>query len=384
MNFKVVKEKQFLVFYLEDGKTVKYNFATHETIGKRGKPVQSLQSQLKGVTAHDVIDACEDKNYADFLRFVYQSRYCYRTGTINSVLSDIPRYAKFEQYFAAGLGNMVENNIRYELSEIPKGLIKLCRENNLRLSNNLVESYKKNPDVINFAFSMQLENLNARDIMSMFEQTNYLQDEDGHYRWVSVVNLLIDQYNYNPKRLFTYIDDLITYEGLETPRYIIAEIYDYARMMKQLSNKFDKYPRYFLSTHKIACRNYNRLKQKFQEEKFQERMDLTMEKTFGDYVFMYPKSTQDIKDEAVSQNNCVASYIQSVLDGRCHILFLRHKDTPEQSLVTIEVRNNKIVQARQRYNATCTSEQNDVIRQWEEWRAKQVKKMEKEDCACAA
>ena len=109
---------------------------------------------------------------------------------------------------------------------------------------------------------------------------------------------------------------------------------------------------------------------------------MTMEKTFGDYVFMYPKSTQAIIDEAVSQNNCVASYIQSVIDGRCHILFLRHKDTPEQSLVTIEVRGNKIVQARQRYNALCTAEQKEAVDKWNEWRAKQVKKEEGDGYAC--
>lgn len=53
----------------------------------------------------------------------------------------------------------------------------------------------------------------------------------------------------------------------------------------------------------------------------------------------YPNSTQDIKDESVSQNNCVASYIDKVIDGECHILFLRKKDNPSQSLITIEIRN---------------------------------------------
>ena len=378
----IYKEKQFLVFDFEDGKNVKYDFATKSFIGKRGKPVKSLNSQLKGITIHEVIRNCKDKNYSDFLEFVYNNRWSYRTSNIATILADVPRYSRFEQFFSAGIGHLVDSNVRYSIGDIPKGLIKICRENQIRLTNNLIESYKKNPDAVNFAFSLKLENMSARDIVNMFEQTNYVCDDDGFYHWVSTANLLINEYNYNPKRLFTYIDDLITYEGLDNPRHIITEIYDYARMMKRLSNKFDKYPHYFLSTHKIACRNYNRLKQKFKEEKFQERMDLTMEKTFGDYVFMYPKSTQAIKDEAVSQNNCVASYIQSVIDGRCHILFLRHKDTPEQSLVTIEVRGNKIVQARQRYNALCTAEQKEAVDKWNEWRAKQVKKEEGDGYAC--
>lgn len=39
--------------------------------------------------------------------------------------------------------------------------------------------------------------------------------------------------------------------------YILTELCDYANMMKQLSPKYDKYPRNLLTTHRIACRNYN-------------------------------------------------------------------------------------------------------------------------------
>lgn len=383
MKFEVYKDKQFLVFQLEDGKTVKYDFSTHECIGKRGKPVKNLQSQLSGITIYDVINNCRDKYYADFLSFVHRNRWCYRTGSINTVLQDVPRYAKFEQYFAAGLGSLIDSNLRYKLSDIPKGLVKMARENRFKLTNNLIDSYKENPGNFQLAFSLELENFTPRDIMGIFEHTTYVRDSDGHYRWISIFHYLVDEYNYSPKRLLTYIDDLITYEGLDgSVYYILNEIYDYAKMMKKLSHKFDKYPRYFLSTHKIACRNYNRLKEQFDKEEFEKCIDKSMEKTIGDYVFIYPESTQDIKDEAVSQNNCVASYIKRVINGECHILFMRHKDTPEDSLVTIEVRNNKIVQARQRYNTPCTPEQKEVIEQWEQWRANQVKKEEGDGYAC--
>ena len=97
-----------------------------------------------------------------------------------------------------------------------------------------------------------------------------------------------------------------------------------------------------------------------------------MEHTFGDYTFIYPESTQDIKDEAVNQNNCVASYIKNVINGNCHILFLRKKDNPTKSLVTIEVRNNKIVQARRRFNDPVTREQQTVIDKWNNWYSRKI------------
>ena len=98
-----------------------------------------------------------------------------------------------------------------------------------------------------------------------------------------------------------------------------------------------------------------------------------MEVTFGKYCFIYPKSTQEIKDEAVSQNNCVSSYIKDVINGECDILFLRKKDNPAKSLVTIEVRNGQIVQAKRKFNYDCTKEQEEVINRWNDWYKNKLK-----------
>lgn len=134
--------------------------------------------------------------------------------------------------------------------------------------------------------------------------------------------------------------------------------------MNKINQKFDKYPRHFLTTHKIACRNYNRLKEQFDEDKFRERIDKSYECAFGDYRFIYPNSTDEIKEEAVRQNNCVASYINRVINGECHILFLRKNDSLGESLVTVEVRNNKIVQAKRKFNDPVTQEDQRAIDKW--------------------
>jgi hypothetical protein len=149
-------------------------------------------------------------------------------------------------------------------------------------------------------------------------------------------------------------------------------------MMKRISPKFDKYPKHFLTTHQIASRNYNRLKHEFIEEDFKKRIDKSMEKTFDDYCFIYPNCTQDIKDESVAMNNCVSSYVQKVIDGNCHILFLRYKDSPDKSLVTIEVRNGKIVQALQKYNHPLTREQQEIVDKWNKWWENKNKKESEE------
>lgn len=202
---------------------------------------------------------------------------------------------------------------------------------------------------------------------------NHLYDRNT-YRWRCYPRFitLINEYGYTAKPLLNYVDYLKTFEAIDSVDYALKEIEDYAKMMKEISPKFDKYPRHFLTTHKIASRNYNRLKHQFDEEKFKKRINLEMERTFDKFCFIYPKCIQDIKDESVQMSNCVSSYVQRVIDGQCDILFLRYKDNPDKSLVTIEVRGNKIVQALQRYNHPLTKEQVEIVDKWNKWYANKI------------
>jgi hypothetical protein len=377
---KVYKDRQFLVFEFEDGKTVKYDFATKTCIGKRGLPVTNLCTQLKGVTIAEMCDCCVDKQYGKFLRFVqkhgdYNNRGISNIGTI---LNRVPHFAQFEQIFSAGIEEIVSSKFSYTIGDIPKGLIKLCQTHSITLSNTFLKFYKENPDAYLLAYNLMQEyvSLTDSDIYNILSHESSIKEYYGErtwdYRWVkiSTFNKLMQDFNYNAKSLLMYIDNLKTYEAIDDMGYLINEIYDYASMMHRISHKFDKYPKHFLTTHKIASRNYNRLKEQFVEEDFKKRIDDGMEKVFGDYCFIYPRCTQDIKDEAVQQNNCVASYIKKVIDGESHILFLRKKEQPDKSLVTIEVRNGKIVQALQRFNHPLTDEQKEVVDKWNKWYSK--------------
>lgn len=373
----IYKEKQFLIFDFEDGKTVKYDFATKTCIGKKGKPVSNLCSQLRGLTIDDLCDCCADEQYGKFLKFVKKNggEYGCEITNIGTVLSRVPRFAKFEQIFSAGIEEIVDYDFAYSINDIPKSLIKLCKTHNIKLSNQFLEFYKQNPDAYLLAYNLEYISLDDRDIYNILNSYNTRYDRYHYYhrKYSRFINL-INEYGYTAKALLAYIDYLKTFEAMDGMDSILREIEDYARMMKEISPKFDKYPRHFLTTHRIAARNYNRLKQKFEEDKFKARINLEMEHTFGDYRFIYPKCIQDIKDESVQMSNCVSSYVQRVIDGQCDILFLRHKDSPDKSLVTIEVRNNKIVQALQRYNHPLTKEQQEIVDKWNKWYANKINK----------
>lgn len=102
---KVYKENAMLVFDFENGKTVKYDLESHVTIGLKGKPVQSLNHQLRGLSMYNIIMSCVDKNYADFLRLVNNA--CPTLDNVGSILACAWKYKNLEQICSAGLGKNI-------------------------------------------------------------------------------------------------------------------------------------------------------------------------------------------------------------------------------------------------------------------------------------
>ena len=362
---KVYKEKQYLIFDFEDGRTVKYDFSTKTAIGIKGKPVKNLCGQLSGMTMNKVIECCSDQKYANFLRFV-QNNYRYDISNIGTILSHVPDFAKFEQIFSAGIDDMINfRQFTRTIHDIPKSMLKLARNRGIKINDKTCDFWKQNPNAHFIGYDIDYISLDDVDLFYIW--ASYTVDYDLNRNvdvYHSYFNDLIERYGYNAKSLFLYADTLKTYEAIEDMNYLMRELCDYASMMSAISPKFDKYPRHFLTTHRIAVRNYNRLKKEFNEELFKSRINKAYEYQFKDYCFIYPDTTQDIKDEAVQQNNCVASYIDNVIDEKCHIMFLRKMDAPNKSLVTIEIRNNQIVQAKRRFNDPVTEDDQKAIDAW--------------------
>ena len=109
------------------------------------------------------------------------------------------------------------------------------------------------------------------------------------------------------------------------------------------------------------------MKEQIEEEGFAEQVETAMrhEMNVDGYSFIAPKTREDFSEEAVQQANCVASYVKRFINGECLIFFMRNKETPEKSYITIEVRGGKVVQAKRRFNASPSDEDWIVIRKWE-------------------
>lgn len=374
---KVYKEKQFLTFELDDGSVIKYDFAQKHAIGKSGKVVKNLNNQLRNYSLNEIFKACDDPNYIQFLDFVRkQENHCYNIGTL---LSRTNRYTRFEQFFSAGIGNNL-SGISYNISfkDLKKGFIQLCKKYPIPISDETIKFYNKYPNQFKLMFDLLEEyiTLDENDLSIFLRERSYRTfNREYNYDYYSRLSILFETYHLDMKSFMLYLDRLKTFEGIEV-RSILGEIEDYYNMMNQISPEhYDKYPRNFLTTHQIASRNYHRFKKEFNEEQFKKKVNNSYALKYKDYIFIVPQTTEDIKQEAVMQNNCVASYIDSVIEGNCSIIFLRKIEKLNKSFITCEVKElydekldiyyPKIVQARRAYNEMTLKEDDFIIEVWE-------------------
>lgn len=357
------KRGKYLEFVLDNGKSVKYDLSTGQSIGVRGNPVRTVAPHMRNTSISDIINSIDDKNYRNFLKYVY-NRCSSTIRNFGTLLLESRCFLSYEQYFSSGIENIIGNVPKF--NDCPKKLLSLCRERHFPLDSVIIDSYKDSPDFFNLLCSLNFISLTDKNIYEIVKKRishfNYLSRETT----VESFYYMAKKYGYTFKSFLEYIDRLVTYEALS-----ISEIYnnlrDYLRMSSEISNKFDKYPKNLLTTHQITVRNYERIKQEIDEQKFKETVNPALGFKTGDYVILYPESSQDIKDEAVQQHNCVASYIDRVINKQCNIVFLRKKDNPEKSYITVELIDGKVVQAYRAYNQEISSEDKDILNKYEEY-----------------
>ena len=229
----------------------------------------------------------------------------------------------------------------------------MSRSSGVRISDRRVQRYVEYGGIIENMLEMDLSVIKTGELLDVALGDYY---DGGLFE-------LLTQYNYHYKSLIEYVDNLLLVRQ-RSGSWIIStfrELRDYANMMSQMSYKFDKYPQKFDQAHLTAIKNYNAFKKLHNEELFGSRYNPKLEASLKDYRVIYPKTIQDIKDEAVSQSHCVASYIDRVIDGKTNILFLRRKDKLNESLITLQVTDNKVIQAKGKHNRYPTEEEQKII-----------------------
>lgn len=142
---------------------------------------------------------------------------------------------------------------------------------------------------------------------------------------------------------------------------------DYLRMEYEMFGKIkDKYPSYLKTQHDITVNKYNVWKKHKNDLKIfdNSQENQYLEYKDNDYTIMLPKNSAEILDEAIQQHNCLASYVNRIAENQTIVLFMRDNKDLEKSLVTIEVKDNEVKQAKQVLNNGIDEKQREFLVKW--------------------
>lgn len=84
------------------------------------------------------------------------------------------------------------------------------------------------------------------------------------------------------------------------------------------------------------------------------------------YIIFPAASVKEMIEESAQQVNCVKDYTERYSKGDCDIYFMRYAESKDKSLVTVEVRDNKVYQKRTRKNQNTTVDQDKFLTKWEQ------------------
>lgn len=178
------------------------------------------------------------------------------------------------------------------------------------------------------------------------------------------------QYVIEDIKKYTSIDNFIKY--FKAKRLKDAHLYrDYLDFAKQLGfdlkNKKYLFPDKLKVMHDKYEKQVEIMKQKKMLEDIAKRFEILTKNTFQnkEFIIFPASSVESLIDEGKQQSNCVRTYAERYANGECDIYFMRKVDNPKVSLVTVEVRNNRVVQKRTKHNEMTNKKQDKFLDTWQ-------------------
>jgi len=187
------------------------------------------------------------------------------------------------------------------------------------------------------------------------EYINLLHHESKSYLRNQIIQV-IQNYNLDLDAFLEYCLYLNHVESVSIEK-LMADYPDYLRRELHLKGgrmaRMEKYPQTWLSaTHKQQqeyknLQHLERMEENGNTEKFDNSIEANrhLEWEQDNYLIRMPTGAEDIRDEADQMHHCVATYIPQIEAGEKIVMFMRDKENPDKSLVTVEVIDGAITQA---------------------------------------
>ena len=218
-------------------------------------------------------------------------------------------------------------------------------------------------------FAEQLVRSGVRDIR--FDSS---YQYNAGYEVSNFSKIMESEYNINLRRFIDYLCFDLYRQGYgEVNGQFFREYMDYLSMQKNFYGKVkEKYPEHFKTAHDVMSLKVNLASAAEQCQNFAEQAEQVkdLEYSAQGYCVVVPTEPRELADEGINLSHCVGDYIDRVASGECHILFLRRRSAPGQSLVTLQLCGQSICQAQGMNRRSITQEERKFLNHW--GRAKQI------------
>ena len=357
------KDKHIITIYNEAlNKTLRYDLKAKslqkQDLKEKWYNVQHQYEFFKGYKVADI--ECGEEKFMQLIRLTKKlNPNCISLSTFISRMDGALVYEnyifegiEFEAHAYIGTwGSVVQQVLTKPLEFYSKPIISFFKDCKIKVTKEVEQKF-----VNDYVFMERIVSvLNSTDIedtlkKEIFERTTY-------YKITEHIKTLTTTYKYDLKSLINYIVNyLIPFENMEFSD-AIGLLRDYYSMASAIGRNVKKYPKYLRSMHDIITSNYNSFKKEYAEDLFAKRQIKELECKEKVYCVINPKISKDVISEGTSLNHCVGSYIDKIINGQTNILFLRLAKEPENSLVTLEVIDKELTQAKGAYNRKPTEEE---------------------------
>lgn len=230
----------------------------------------------------------------------------------------------------------------------------------LKISRNLLKNLPKKIDDTYLLAKLQLIN----------NSINALGETEIKY---------LNNYNLCNYEALKNVYEIINEKFDKVSRYLekndstMSDYYDYLKNLKELHitiNKKSAFPDNFWKAHDEVVVEYAKEKAKLKDTQNKEKeikykeikeKSIYQPLIINDLLIRLPESLEEIKIEGILQNNCVNSYVNRILDKQTNVLFGRKLSRPDIPYITIEIKDNRVLQARYKGNINCTAEDTKTI-----------------------
>lgn len=130
--------------------------------------------------------------------------------------------------------------------------------------------------------------------------------------------------------------------------------YAFPKDLKEAHDKLEK--QYKIQSETIIKKAINKRGKELSKNKYQDKK----------FIILPANSLKSLQNESKQQNNCVRTYAEKYAEGVCDIYFMRDINKQDKSLVTVEVKNNQVVQSRIKNNMNPNEKQLQFLNKWEQ------------------